>query len=135
MRPGNPSTGTYSTPAPRRCNRCWAAAATAARGSASFRRRPALDGTRIANRKGANAAPFFISIRGVRFLSRLHLDRIAQHVAAAPHGLDVIVAVGRGGELLAQLADEDVDDLELGLVHAAIKVVEEHLLRQRRARA
>ncbi len=39
------------------------------------------------------------------------------------------------GELLAQLADEHVDDLELRLVHAAIEMVEEHLLGQRRALA
>ena len=38
-------------------------------------------------------------------------------------------------ELLAQLADEHVDDLELGLVHAAIEMVEEHLLGERRALA
>jgi hypothetical protein len=36
---------------------------------------------------------------------------------------------------LAQLADEDVDDLQLGLVHAAIEVVQEHFLGQRRALA
>src|SRR3546814_8350124 len=35
-------------------------------------------------------------------------------------------------ELLAQLADENVDDLELGLVHAAVEMIEEHLLGQRR---
>ena len=33
-------------------------------------------------------------------------------------------------ELLAQLADEDVDDLHFRLVHAAIEVVEERLLGQ-----
>src|SRR5262245_7735406 len=65
----------------------------------------------------------------------LVLGRLAQHVAAAPHRLDVVLAVGGVGELLAQLADEDVDDLELGLVHAAVEVVEEHLLGQRRALA
>src|SRR6516225_328407 len=63
----------------------------------------------------------------------LVVRRLAQHVTAAPHGLDVVLAVGRIRELLAQLADEDVDDLELGLVHAAVEVVEKHLLGQRRA--
>src|SRR5205823_14996899 len=48
------------------------------------------------------------------------LVRLAQHVAAAPHGLDEVAAFGSVRQLLAQLADEDVDDLELGLVHAAI---------------
>ena len=42
------------------------------------------------------------------------------------------LAVRGVGELLAQLADEDVDDLEFRLVHAAIEMVEEHLLGQRR---
>src|SRR3954447_9457666 len=44
-------------------------------------------------------------------------------------------AVAGDREFLAQLADEDVDDLELRLVHAAIEMVEEHLLGQRRALA
>jgi len=35
--------------------------------------------------------------------------------------------------LLSQLAHEDIDDFELGLIHAAIKMVEEHLLGERRA--
>src|SRR3569833_1950550 len=45
--------------------------------------------------------------------------RLAQLVAAAPDGLDEVAALGSGGELLAQLADEDVDDLQFRLVHAA----------------
>src|SRR6476620_4795738 len=49
---------------------------------------------------------------------------IAQHVAAAPHRLDVVVAIGCGGQLLSQLADEHVDDLQLRLIHAAVKVIE-----------
>src|SRR5437879_5893991 len=50
---------------------------------------------------------------------RLVFGRFAQHIAAAPDRFDIILAAGSVGELLAQLADEDVDDLELGLVHAA----------------
>ena len=61
--------------------------------------------------------------------------RIAQHVAAAPDGLDIIVATGRRRQLLAQLAHEDIDDLEFRLVHAAVEMIEEHLLGQRRALA
>ena len=38
--------------------------------------------------------------------------RIAQHVAAPPHRFDVVFAVAHRRELLAQLADEHVDDLE-----------------------
>src|SRR6185436_3180156 len=61
--------------------------------------------------------------------------RLAQHIAAAPDGLDVVLALRRIRELLAQLADEHVDDLQFGLVHAAVEMVEEHLLGQRRALA
>src|SRR5690606_34604147 len=44
---------------------------------------------------------------------------VAQDIAPAPDGFDVVLAVRRRRQLLAQLADEDVDDLQLGLVHAA----------------
>jgi hypothetical protein len=46
-----------------------------------------------------------------------------------------MVSPGRLGQLIAQLADEHVDDLEFGLLHPAVEVVEEHLLRQGRALA
>src|SRR6478672_2117305 len=52
----------------------------------------------------------------------------AQHIAPAPHSLDEVLAAGGGRQLLAQFADEDVDDLELGLVHATIEMIEEHFL-------
>jgi hypothetical protein len=45
--------------------------------------------------------------------------RLAQHVAAAPHGFDEVAAFGGLGELLAQLADEDVDDLR----YASVRMV------------
>jgi hypothetical protein len=59
--------------------------------------------------------------------------RLAQHIAATPDRLDVVLALAGVRELLAQLADEHVDDLEFGLVHAAVEMVEEHLLGERRA--
>src|SRR5690606_24746124 len=64
---------------------------------------------------------------------RLAARWVAQHVAAAPDRLDIVLAPGGFGELFPQLADEDVDDLQLRLVHAAVEVVEEHLLGERRA--
>src|SRR5438128_1224877 len=67
--------------------------------------------------------------------SRLVLIRLAQHVAATPHGLDVVLAPRRVSELLAQLTDEHVDDLDLWLVHAAVELVENDLLGQRGALA
>src|SRR3546814_6145423 len=70
-----------------------------------------------------------------RGLRQLFFFGFAQHVAAAPDGLDVIVAVARHAQLLAELADEDVDDLEFGLVHPAVEVVEEHFLGERGALA
>src|ERR1700738_4329762 len=60
---------------------------------------------------------------------------LAQHIAAAPHGFDEVLATRCVGEFLAQLADEYVDDFELRLVHAAVEMVEEHLLRQSSALA
>src|SRR5438270_11295100 len=57
-----------------------------------------------------------------------HLVRLAQHIAAAPHCFDEIASFGGVGELLAQLADEDVDNLQFRLVHAAIEVIEAHFL-------
>src|SRR3546814_19495752 len=59
-----------------------------------------------------------------RGLRQLFFFGFAQHVAAAPDGLDVIVAVARHAQLLAELADEDVDDLEFGLVHPAVELVD-----------
>jgi hypothetical protein len=56
---------------------------------------------------------------------------ITQDVAAPPYGLDVgSAAVGRL-QFLSQLADENIYDLELWLVHAAIEMIEEHLLGER----
>src|SRR3954447_23015400 len=63
------------------------------------------------------------------------LDGIAQDVAASPYRLDVMVAAGGLCQLLAQLADEDVDDLHVRFVHPAIEMVEEHLLGQGQALA
>src|SRR5258706_10411862 len=62
---------------------------------------------------------------------RLVRVRLAQHIAAAPYCFNVVLAIRRAGEFLAQLAHEDVDNLDLRLVHAAAKVVEEHFLGQR----
>jgi len=53
---------------------------------------------------------------------------VAQPIAASPYGLDIVVATRRLGELFAKLADEDVDDFDLGLVHPAVEMVQEHLL-------
>jgi hypothetical protein len=44
-----------------------------------------------------------------------------------------MLATGGLRQLLAQHADEDLDDLHRGLVNAAVQMVEEHFLRQRRA--
>jgi len=54
---------------------------------------------------------------------------------SASNSLDEVAALGGVGKLLAQLADEDVDDLQFGLVHAAIEMVQKHFLGQRGALA
>jgi hypothetical protein len=41
-----------------------------------------------------------------------------------------MTSAGRLGKFFPELANKDVDDLELGLVHPAVEVVEDHLLRQ-----
>jgi hypothetical protein len=66
----------------------------------------------------------------VRPLRRpLPTGRIAHHVATAPDRADEVVRAGLR-QLLAELADEHVDDLDLGLVHAAVQMVQECLLRE-----
>ena len=97
-------------------------------------------GRRDGRRSGAERRSGHCGRRAVRPRPRLQLAlldrlRILEHVAAAPDRLDVVLAAGGLGQLLAQLADEHVDDLELGLVHAAVEMVEEHLLGQRGALA
>ena len=56
-------------------------------------------------------------------------------MAAAPYGLDIVFATRRLGELFAEIADKDIDDFKLGLVHPAIEMVQEHLLCYRRTLA
>src|SRR5690606_38495954 len=87
------------------------------------------------NRPGATPGTVEISPGGKNaWLGRFDLfARIAQHVAAAPDGFDVVLAAASARELLAQLADEHVDDLEFRLVHSAVEMVEEHFLGQRGA--
>ena len=55
-------------------------------------------------------------------------DRFAQYITAPPDRFDIAFPGQGFGQLLAQLADEDIDDLEFGFVHPAVKVVEKHLL-------
>jgi len=61
--------------------------------------------------------------------------RIAKPVAATPYCFDKVIAARCLGQLLAQLANKDVDDFDLGLVHSAVEMVEKHFLCQRRALA
>src|SRR3569832_1113261 len=91
----------------------------------------------VRRRNGEKTSTF--GLRGIRAAAAalrrnplVGLARLEQHVAAAPDGLDVVLAGRRVRQLLAQLADEHVDDLELRLVHAAVEMIEEHLLGERR---
>ena len=47
--------------------------------------------------------------------------RVAKHIAAAPHCFDVMIAAGCLGELFAQIADKNVDDLELRRAHHTVE--------------
>src|SRR5271169_2630511 len=60
-------------------------------------RRAAPGGRKIGARTGGRSAG--------------HRHRIPQNIAAAPYRLDVMAAAGRLGELFAQLADKNVNDL------------------------
>jgi hypothetical protein len=60
---------------------------------------------------------------------------VAQNISPAPNGFEKILAARDFGEFLTQIADENVNDLELWLVHATISVVVEYFLGQRRALA
>ena len=59
-------------------------------------------------------------------------DRVPKDIAATPYCLDVMTSAGRLGEFFSELADEDVNDLDLGLFGPAIEVVEDHCFRQGR---
>src|SRR5215204_1127233 len=102
-------------PGPCRFARCCATKAGLAEGRAEHR---AVQGVRDAPSLGP---------AWKRATSRLdrhplfRLRRLAQDVAAAPDRLDVVLARRGVGELLAKLADEHVDDLQLRLVHAAVE--------------
>src|SRR3546814_8057555 len=53
--------------------------------------------------------------------------RIAQHIAATPYRLDQFRPVESGLQLLPDFRNEYLDDLLVGLVPAAIKVVDQHV--------
>src|SRR5215510_13992973 len=61
------------------------------------------------------------------------LGLLAHYVATAPDRLDVVLAARCTSEFFPQLADKDVDDLHLWLVHTAVKIAQEHFLGQGRS--
>src|SRR5205085_6856703 len=63
------------------------------------------------------------------------LGLIAHYVATPPDRLDVILAARCASEFFSQLADKDVDDLHLWLIHPAVEIAQEHFLAQRRSLA
>jgi hypothetical protein len=63
---------------------------------------------------------------------RLMIARFAYRIAAPPNRLDQFVSAGLG-QLPAQLAGEDVDDLHLRLIDPTVQVTEKILLRQNSA--
>src|SRR5215471_18767809 len=63
------------------------------------------------------------------------LGLLAQYVATPPDRFDVVRAARCTSEFFSQLADNDVDDLHLWLVHTAIEIAQEHFLGQRRSLA
>src|SRR5262249_17191589 len=61
------------------------------------------------------------------------LGLLAQYVATPPDRLDVVLAARCTSEFFPQLADKDVDDLHLWLVHTAVEIAQEHFLGQGRS--
>src|SRR5271163_3839803 len=58
----------------------------------------------------------------------LRLALLPHHIPAAPDRFDKFLATRRVGELFPQLADENIDDFHLRLVHAAVEVIKDHIL-------
>ena len=44
-------------------------------------------------------------------------DRLSKDIAATPYRLNVMISAGRPGEFFAQVANKDIDDLELGFLY------------------
>src|SRR5262247_3438826 len=63
------------------------------------------------------------------------LGLLAHYVATPPDRLDVVLAARCTSEFFSELADKDVDDLHLWLVHSAVEIAQEHFLSQRRSLA
>ena len=61
-----------------------------------------------------------------------HSLGLAQDIALTPDGIDTHSARASDFQLAAKLADEDVDDLRLGLIHAAIEMAQERCLAEDR---
>ena len=57
-------------------------------------------------------------------------SRVAQHIAVAPYRADIAVFAHGSGQLLAQFANVDVDDLTVRFIDATIKVIKKLLLGQ-----
>ena len=55
---------------------------------------------------------------------------VVQRIATSPHGLDVVRAASSLSQLFAQLADENINDRELGSDDPAVKMIEDHFLGQ-----
>src|SRR5258708_39428058 len=92
------------------------------KGLAIYRRSASLAGQDCSGQPPTSKIKFFFSDRvSIERCLRGHLFffRIAQHVAAAPDRLDVMLSRIGHRQLLPKLADKNVDDFEFGLVDAA----------------
>jgi len=69
----------------------------------------------------ANLVAACTEVREARYwcLGRL-CRRLSQHVAAAPHGLDVVTAAGGPGNFFAQRTNQNLNDFGLWLVHPPV---------------
>ena len=87
---------------------------------------------------GAWVASLSAKIGGLGSLPRQLLfvrSNFAQQLAASPDLFDDVYAAAGGGKLFTKLAAKHVDDIGLWLIHAAIELIEDHFLGQRRISA
>ena len=59
-----------------------------------------------------------------------HCRQLTEHVAAAPHGLDVVAAAGGSGNFFSQCTNQNLNDFRLWFIHPTVKVIEKHPLCQ-----
>src|SRR6516162_1627752 len=89
--------------------------------------RPSLDGC-SRRRKSCPIASVWWRLPCLHGVARpICDDRISKDIAATPYRFYVMVSASRRGDFFAQVANKDINDLELGFFFPAVEVLEKHL--------